>query len=60
MEEKEIYAFPKVISKKVNIIAWLEFQLVYYDFSVQDVIWILLNTWNHTIVIKLFVLDRNI
>ena len=35
MEDKEFRAFPKAISLKVNILARLEFEHVYYDFSVQ-------------------------
>ena len=31
------YIFPKEISSKVNIIAWLEFELAYYDVVVQHV-----------------------
>ena len=29
--DKGIHIFPKSISPKVNIIAWLEFELAYYD-----------------------------
>ena len=31
----EVHAFPKVISLKVNIIVWMEFELTYYDVAVQ-------------------------
>ena len=32
-----VYTFPKGISPKVNVIAWLEFELAYYDVKVQHV-----------------------
>ena len=33
--DKGVYAFPKSINPKVNVIAWLEFELAYYDVTVQ-------------------------
>ena len=35
LEYKEIHTFPKGIYPKVNILAWLEFELAYYDPAVQ-------------------------
>ena len=32
-----VHTFPKGISPKVDVIAWLEFELAYYDFSVHHV-----------------------
>ena len=34
-EDKEVHAFLKGISPKVNVIVQLEFKLAYYDFTVQ-------------------------
>ena len=34
-EIKRVHAFPKVINPKVNLIAWLEFELVYSEAAVQ-------------------------
>ena len=34
-EDKGVHNFPKVICQKVNVIAWLEFELAYYDSAVQ-------------------------
>ena len=34
-EDEGVYAFPKVINPKVNVIAWLEFELAYYYIVVQ-------------------------
>ena len=33
---KGVHTFPKGIGPKVNVIVKLEFQLVYYDATVQD------------------------
>ena len=33
--DKSVHAFQKGISLKVNIIAWLEFELTYHDIAVQ-------------------------
>ena len=30
-----VHAFPKSMSLKVNVIVWLEFELVYYDVAVR-------------------------
>ena len=35
--DKEVHAFPEGISPKVNVIEWLERELVYYDVKVQQV-----------------------
>ena len=32
-----VHTFPKDISPKVNVITWLEYELVYYDIAVQHV-----------------------
>ena len=32
--DKEVYAFPKGINLKVNVIMWLEFELAYSDVAV--------------------------
>ena len=37
MAIKRFHSFPKGISQKVNVIARLEFELVYYDIAVQYV-----------------------
>ena len=34
---KRVHIFPKGINPKVNVIAWLEFELAYYDFAVEHV-----------------------
>ena len=34
-EDKEVHTFPKGICLKVNVIAWLEFEFMYYDFAVH-------------------------
>ena len=34
-EDMGVQAFPKGISLKVNVIAWLEFELTHYDVAVQ-------------------------
>ena len=36
-EEITVHAFPKDISSKVNMTAWLGFELAYYDIIVQPV-----------------------
>ena len=33
--DKRVYAFPNVISPKVNVIAQLEFELTYYEVAIQ-------------------------
>ena len=33
----KIYTFPKDISPKMNVIAWLEFELADYDVAVQHI-----------------------
>ena len=35
MQDKGFHTFPKGISPKVNIMAWLEFELAYYNYAVQ-------------------------
>ena len=50
--DKEVHIFPKGISPKGNIIAWLEFELAFYDVEDQHV--------SHFTVespLKLFVFD---
>ena len=42
--DKGVHAFPKGISLKVNVIAWLEFELTYYDVTVQHVSHIAMET----------------
>ena len=34
--DEEVHAFPKVISLKENVIAWLGFEHGYYEFTVQN------------------------
>ena len=34
-EDKGVHTFPKGIFPKVNVIAWLEYELAYYDSAVQ-------------------------
>ena len=34
-EEQGVHTFPKGICQKVNVIAWLEFELAYYDSAVH-------------------------
>ena len=34
-EDKEVHTFPKDICPRVNLVAWLEFELAYYDSAVQ-------------------------
>ena len=34
-EDKGVHTFPKGICSKVNVIAWLEFELAYYDSAAQ-------------------------
>ena len=36
-EEGEIHILPKGINPKGNVIAWLEFELAYYDIAVEQV-----------------------
>ena len=36
-EDKRVHAFPKSISLKLNVIAWLKFEVIYYDVAVQHV-----------------------
>ena len=36
-EDKGVYIFPKGISPKENIIAWLGFELAYYNVIVQHI-----------------------
>ena len=50
--DKDVHAFLKSISLKVNVIVWLEFELVYYNVAVQHV-----SHWSQ--ILLLFVLDRN-
>ena len=35
LEDKRVYIFRKGICPKMNVIAWLEFELAYYDFAVH-------------------------
>ena len=37
LENKSVHAFPKSINPKINITAWLEFELTNYNFAVQNV-----------------------
>ena len=37
VRDKEVHTLPKDISPKINVIAWLAFELAYYDFAVQHV-----------------------
>ena len=37
LRDKEVDAFSKGINPKVNIIAWQEFELIYYDVAVQHI-----------------------
>ena len=33
--DKGVHTFPKDISPKMNVIAWLEFELIYFEVAVQ-------------------------
>ena len=35
--DKGVHAFPKSINPKVNIIVWLEFELSYFEVTVQHI-----------------------
>ena len=39
--------FPKRISPKVNVIAWLEFELIHYDDAVQQVSYFVMGFSSH-------------
>ena len=59
-EIRGFIAFPLGISPKVNVIAWLVFELVLYGFAVQHVSHNVTSTPFHTTLNTLFVSDKNI
>ena len=34
---KRVHTFPKSINPKVNVRAWLQFELAHYDFAIQHI-----------------------
>ena len=50
---KKVYSFLKDVSPKVNIVAWLEFELAYYNVSLQHVNHYAMGTSLYTLVFYL-------